>query len=263
MNEQISYPGDNDSLDGEGCREGPDVRSAAGALAFMLSLTVHDLAVALQTLGNCHRLLALEAGTTRQQTAIRQGKRSLDRADMLLGRLRTLGQRESASPATIVVQNVLQDLHQLICAMLPSAIYCEVDGSGAAGCLQVNQLDLEVVFVNLAANAQAAMPDGGRIVLSARRSRASELGALALEKIEYVVLGLQDGGVGMSPEVLKRCVEPFFTTKGAAGGLGLGLAGASEFARRAGGRLRIESAVGEGTLVEIFLPLVPDSQSSK
>src|ERR1700759_3178998 len=125
MNEQISYLGENASPDGEGCREGPDVRSAAGALAFMLSLTVHDLAVALQTLGNCHRLLALEASTARQQTAIRQGKRSLDRADMLLGRLRTLGQRESASPAKILVQHVLQDLHQLICAMLPSAIYCE------------------------------------------------------------------------------------------------------------------------------------------
>ena len=71
---------------------------------------------------------------------------------------------------------------------------------------------------------------------------------------DYVVLSMTDSGVGMSPEVLDRAVEPFFTTKGPGAGSGLGLSMIFGFARQSGGHLRIDSEPGHGTTVRLYLP---------
>jgi signal transduction histidine kinase len=100
--------------------------------------------------------------------------------------------------------------------------------------------------VNLAINARDAMPGGGRLTIAAGTS-ASE-----------AVLTVADTGTGMDAATLQRACEPFFTTKAPGAGAGLGLSTVYEIVDAAGGRLTIDSALGEGTEITVRLPLLPE-----
>ncbi len=110
-------------------------------------------------------------------------------------------------------------------------------------------------LLNLAINARDAMPHGGTIsVVTANVHLAEGEQDSEVAAGQYVVLSMTDSGVGMSPEVLDRAVEPFFTTKGPGAGSGLGLSMIFGFARQSGGHLRIDSEPGHGTTVRLYLP---------
>ena len=114
---------------------------------------------------------------------------------------------------------------------------------------------LQSALLNLAVNARDAMPDGGKIRIYADNRRADRPDhPNELAGIDAVAITLADAGVGMSPEVLQRVMEPFFTTKGIGKGTGLGLAMVHGFIQQSGGALRIESRVGQGTIFTLFLP---------
>ncbi|HEY4031590.1 MAG TPA: ATP-binding protein [Caulobacteraceae bacterium] len=124
-------------------------------------------------------------------------------------------------------------------------IYCRADRG-----------ELENALLNLCVNARDAMPKGGRIALGAElRSlgRAAAAG-LGVKPGDYAVFAVEDDGLGMSPETAARAVEPFFSTKAAAGGTGLGLSAVNSLAISAGGALQIRSRLGEGARVELWLP---------
>jgi signal transduction histidine kinase len=106
------------------------------------------------------------------------------------------------------------------------------------------------VLVNLAANARDAMPGGGSIWLLVAVSRRAARGHGA----PWLSITVSDDGCGMDDATRRRAGEPFFTTKSAGRGSGLGLSLAEAFARRHGGRLAMESAPGRGTAVTISLP---------
>lgn len=97
------------------------------------------------------------------------------------------------------------------------------------------------------------MPKGGRLAIYARNASASDVTQAGLVPGKYVVISVLDTGEGMAPEILARAAEAFFTTKQRECGSGLGLTIARNFATRSKGTLRIESSVGQGTLVEIYL----------
>ena len=110
-------------------------------------------------------------------------------------------------------------------------------------------------LLNLAINARDAMPHGGSLSIATANVHL-EQGELDGEVTagDYVVLSVTDTGTGMAPEVLERVVEPFFTTKGPGAGSGLGLSMIFGFARQSGGHLRIDSELGHGTTVRLYLP---------
>jgi CheY-like chemotaxis protein len=117
--------------------------------------------------------------------------------------------------------------------------------------VEVDPGELELVILNLAVNARDAMPTGGVVTICADNAPA-----LADPELtgDFVRLDISDTGVGMAPDVLSHAFEPFFTTKEVGKGSGLGLAQAHGFARASKGGLRIESTVGCGTRVSLFLP---------
>jgi signal transduction histidine kinase/ActR/RegA family two-component response regulator len=113
---------------------------------------------------------------------------------------------------------------------------------------------LEVAVLNLAINARDAMPLGGVLAL---RTENLPLGAPRPAEVpagEFVQVSISDTGAGMTEEVRRRAVEPFFTTKGVGQGTGLGLSMVHGFARQTGGAMAIDSTVGQGTSVRLFLP---------
>ncbi len=114
---------------------------------------------------------------------------------------------------------------------------------------------LEVMLLNLAINSRDAMPNGGHIRFETHNAnRVPAALASELEPGEYVCISVHDDGPGMAPEILAHAFEPFFTTKSHGKGTGLGLAQLYGFAKQSGGAARIDSEVGKGTVVSIYLP---------
>ncbi|MBT2188881.1 hybrid sensor histidine kinase/response regulator [Sphingobium nicotianae] len=116
---------------------------------------------------------------------------------------------------------------------------------------------LEMALLNLAVNARDAMPDGGTIAITARQERVKPGVIDKLEPGSYVTLAVIDTGTGMDARTLAHATEPFFTTKGVGKGTGLGLSMIHGLAEQMGGRLVLQSAPGEGTTAELWLPAVP------
>jgi len=154
------------------------------------------------------------------------------------------------------------DVNRLIvglCEMLPRTIGPTIDVKTALddrlwpATSDANQLELAVL--NLAINSRDAMSRGGTLTIRTANVAADALGAdVGLERGNYVVIEVTDTGVGMTNETRLRAFEPFFTTKAREHGTGLGLAMVYGLARRSGGAATIESAVGMGTTVRLYLP---------
>jgi signal transduction histidine kinase len=121
---------------------------------------------------------------------------------------------------------------------------------------------VEQVVMNLVVNARDAMPDVGSIVIGTENVElgASAVGALAAGS--YVKVSVKDSGTGMPQEVASRAFEPFFTTKEAGKGTGLGLSQVYGFITQSGGNVLINSSVGNGTTIDIYLPAATGNTES-
>jgi PAS domain S-box-containing protein len=113
---------------------------------------------------------------------------------------------------------------------------------------------LESALLNLVVNARDAMPDGGMIVISARKHSLKERQVPELTEGEYVCVSVKDEGEGMDAETLEKATSPFFTTKGVGKGTGLGLSMVQGLMAQSGGRLIMKSSKGQGTTAELWLP---------
>jgi CheY-like chemotaxis protein len=123
-------------------------------------------------------------------------------------------------------------------------------------CTLCDPNQLESALLNLAINARDAMPDGGRLAISTANARIDSVTAEtpALSPGDYVCIAVTDSGVGMSAEVAARAFDPFFTTKPIGQGTGLGLSMIYGFARQSNGHVTIDSRLGQGTTVRLYLP---------
>ena len=114
-----------------------------------------------------------------------------------------------------------------------------------------DQTQLELAVLNLAINARDAMPEGGRLTISTVPVRLNS--DAQLQPGDYVRLSVSDTGTGMTPETTARAFDPFYTTKGVGKGTGLGLSQVFGMASWGAGTARIETKLGHGTTVHIFL----------
>lgn len=189
--------------------------------------------------------------------AIEDLERSADHCAKLTRSLLAFSRRSPVEVVPVAVVDVVRGVEGLVRPLLPANFRLEMELADPVGEFAVDQVQIQQVLVNLLVNSRDAMPDGGVIQMGAERRRLLPE-ELALEGLdagrEYVVLRVSDSGCGMDPETLRRVFEPFFTTKPVGQGTGLGLAMAYGIVRQSGGAIAIESRVGVGSTVRVFLP---------
>lgn len=128
--------------------------------------------------------------------------------------------------------------------------------------VMIDPTQLELVILNLAINSRDAMPHGGRLTVGTKNIGAAGTGMPAgLAARDYVVLWVSDTGTGMAQDVAARAFDPFFSTKDIGKGTGLGLSQVMGFAQQSGGEVRIDTRLGRGTTVTLFLPRTRESLS--
>jgi signal transduction histidine kinase len=164
-----------------------------------------------------------------------------------------IGNPESGEPVELDLAELVRGLPWVFRAAAEVDIAVELDGCRAAR-VRGDRGQLEQVIANLVGNARDAMPDGGRLVVEtgvvARGNGAPQ---------DWARLAVTDSGVGMTPEQLGRIFEPFYTTKAAGRGTGLGLSAVYAIVTGLGGSINVQSAPGEGSCFEVLIPTVPRS----
>ena len=184
---------------------------------------------------------------------IGNARRASDRATRLVRQMLSFARKSELQPAVLDPAVLLVSVQELVGAAVGASVECAVTVEPGTWPVIADRGQLEVALLNLAVNARDAMPDGGRIDITARNLPAGAVPA-GLCAGDYIGIAVRDTGAGMAPEVLAKAAEPFFTTKAAGQGTGLGLAMVHRFATGSEGALRIDSLPGKGTVVEMILP---------
>jgi len=186
------------------------------------------------------------------------------RASALTSQLLAFSRKQPLDSRVVDVNSVINNMERTLLRLLGEnvAVECHLHRAAEPAHIKVDAGQLTQIIVNLAVNARDAMPNGGRLTLgtsTVRLSARSQPGGCA-EKLpdgEYALISITDNGTGMTDEVKAHLFEPFFTTKDHGLGSGLGLATSYGIVRQSGGHICIESEVGKGTMVTIYLPKVP------
>jgi signal transduction histidine kinase len=176
------------------------------------------------------------------------------RAAALTRRLLSFARSEPLLPERVDSSELVSGMSDLLDRTLGERVHVEVDLAPDVWPIYVDPHQLENAIVNLAVNARDAMEGEGlmRITASNIVLTANEVGDIRAG--EYVRISVTDTGCGMTPEVMERAFEPFFTTKPVGKGTGLGLSQIFGFAHESGGEVGIESQIGKGTTVSVYLP---------
>ena len=184
--------------------------------------------------------------------------RAAETAAALTRQLLIFGRRDAAHPKVLDVNNIVGTVEPLLRRTLGEDVALVLALEPGLAKVRADAGRLEQVLLNLAVNARDAMPDGGRLTVSAENVEVDGEAALeqGLDVGRWVRLTVSDTGVGMTPSVAARAFEPFFTTKPKGHGTGLGLATVFGIVGEAGGRLSLDSQPGEGTKVHVYLPAV-------
>ena len=226
------------------------------ALGQLTGGIAHDFNNLLTIVSGNLQLLDVEYGDQGDaRELIDSAARAVDRCINLTRKLLGFARRRSLSPHPVRPQQTFDELADMLMRTLGARIKVSLDCPDAIPAVQADAGELEAALVNLALNARDAMPEGGHLRITARERRiAPDAARAAVAPGRYVSLVVEDNGTGMPREVLARALEPFFTTKDAGKGSGLGLSMVYGFARQSGGHLGIESRPGQGTRVEVLLP---------
>jgi signal transduction histidine kinase len=200
-------------------------------------------------------MLDLAEGSPQQKLAL-VGLQAAERGADVVRRLLAFSRQQPLVADTIDCGELFEALGPMVKHSLRDDVDLSLSVAPNAKCCTADRIGLESALINLCVNARDAMPSGGALSLHAAGVTIGEAAShqFGLRAGPYVIFTVCDTGVGMSPDTLARAVEPFFTTKGMAGGSGLVLSAGYGFANQSGGRLAITSREGHGSVVSLYLP---------
>ncbi|HJU19414.1 MAG TPA: PAS domain S-box protein [Stellaceae bacterium] len=216
----------------------------------------HDFNNLLTVIAGQAELIDAVGPDSRLRRHVAAIERATERGARLTGQLLAFARRQQLHPEPVTIAAVMANIDDLVRRAVGEAVVVEFRAAPDLWPSLVDPAQFESAILNLAINARDAMPEGGRLDIAARNATLAKAEAwqLDVEAGDYVVVRVADTGIGMPAEVRDHAFEPFFTTKDVGKGTGLGLAQIYGFVRQSGGAVTLDSAVGKGTAVSLYLP---------
>jgi signal transduction histidine kinase len=180
------------------------------------------------------------------------------RGQKLTQQLLTFARRQVTRPVTVDPNRVISDLEHLLQRAIGATTHIVSDLDPLADRVLIDKVQFESAILNLVVNARDAMPDGGSVTIRTENVAIETQEIVGVSRGPYVKVSVEDIGSGMSEDVRTKAFDPFFTTKEVGNGSGMGLSQVYGFAKSVGGHVDIESEVGLGTTVALYLPKSSD-----
>jgi signal transduction histidine kinase/ActR/RegA family two-component response regulator len=230
------------------------------AIGTLAGGVAHDFNNLLTVIGgNAEFLLEAIPDTSEARADVLQIKQATESAAGLTRQLLAFSRKQIMKPTQFDLNEVVERVGRMLTRLIGEDITLSLDLASDLANVLADSGQLEQVLVNLAVNARDAMSGGGRLTVTTRNASVSADSACVREGLlsagSYVQIRVRDTGCGMSNEVRERIFEPFYTTKPAGRGTGLGLATVYGIVKQSGGVISVESEVGHGTTFVIHLPV--------
>jgi PAS domain S-box-containing protein len=226
------------------------------AIGQITSGVAHDFNNLLSVVLTNSRLLSRKLRDPDDREGVELISAAAERGAKLTAQLLAFSRKQRLEPEAVDLTSKIVGMRDLLSATLGGAVRLKTTLAPHLWPALVDPTQIELIILNLAINARDAMQSVGTVtletfntVIESEPSRPEEP-----SRGDYVGLAVNDTGAGIPDHVLPRVLEPFFTTKEPGKGSGLGLAQVFGFAKQSGGGVRIETRVGEGTSVKVFLP---------
>jgi PAS domain S-box-containing protein len=224
------------------------------ALGELTGGVAHDFNNVLMIVsGYVEILKTLVAGDAKGRRATEAIELAVRRGEALTRQLLTFARRQALNPVVVEIGAHIASVRAMLASSIGASIRLVADIPPDLWPVKVDAGEFELALVNIAFNARDAMPEGGALAITAENVRLAP-GEVAQDlEGEFVALTIADTGCGIPADILPRVFDPFFTTKGREG-TGLGLSQVHGFAHQSGGTVVIDSALGTGTRVTLYLP---------
>jgi PAS domain S-box-containing protein len=218
----------------------------------------HDFNNLLQVIsGNLQMLDDDVAGNARAERHVRNAMEGVNRGAKLAAQLLAFGRRQPLAPRVVNIGRFIHNMDDLLRRALGEGVKVRTVVAAGLWNTLVDAGHVENALLNLAINARDAMDGEGELTIEASNATLDAAAARRhgdMAPGDYVLLAVSDTGCGMSPRVVEQVFEPFFTTKPEGRGTGLGLSMVYGFVKQTGGHIKVESALGAGTTIGIYLP---------
>ncbi|WP_423135783.1 ATP-binding protein [Marinovum algicola] len=229
---------------------------AIGQLAGGVAHDFNNLLTAIS--GHCDLLLLRHDQGDPNYGDLVQINQNANRAAALVGQLLAFSRKQTLCPEVLDLRDTLADLTHLLNRLVGERVALALDHDPVLRTIRADKRQLEQVLMNLVVNARDAMPEGGEIRITTegltldaplKRDRAS------VPPGDYVLVKVQDQGVGIAPDMLQKVFEPFYTTKRTGEGTGLGLSTVYGIVKQTGGFIFVDSVVGKGSCFSLLFPV--------
>ena len=218
----------------------------------------HDFNNLLTAISGNLDVLSLRIGDDRaKQRLIDSAQRAVERGARLTEQLLAFARQQTLRPEIANLVLLIQEFRMLIERAAGATTEVGFEDQRELWPVLVDSAQFQSALLNLVMNSRDAMPGGGKLAIQTRNVIVDQQMAASIPDLtpgEYVMVAVRDTGGGMTPHVISRAFDPFFTTKETGKGSGLGLSQVYGFARQSGGSVAIESALGHGTTVRLYLP---------
>ena len=215
----------------------------------------HDFNNLLQVISGCHELMERQIEAPDVRRRLEMARAATDRATRLTSQLLAFARKTRLEPKPVDLSATVMSFADLLHSTIGSRVELQLNLRHRLPPCLVDPIHFETALLNIVVNARDAMPKGGTITIATSKAHLNgDAASKELPSGDYVVVSVTDDGEGMTPAVVARAVEPFFTTKSLSKGTGLGLAMVYGFVEQSRGRLEIDSEPQRGTTIRLYFP---------
>jgi signal transduction histidine kinase len=241
-------------------------RQKMEALGQLTGGVAHDFNNVLHVIRNAVAVLErrLNLSESELKKYLEMIRRNADRAAMTTARLLAFSREQALDPEPLDLNALLAGLDTLLRHVLGASVRVETVLAGGLWPVCADRNQLETALINLAVNARDAMPGGGTLTIATSNEVLDQGYSESEPDVkagQYTLISVSDTGVGMVREVVAKAFDPFFTTKEVGRGTGLGLSQVFGFVQQSEGHVKIDSELGRGTTVKLYLPRLADARS--